>query len=193
MNVTAVKAVRHWWLFGWMIAVLASAPPTHAQVPSSGSASRDVVPPRIQEMVGTWEVTQRMWTAAGASPIDLPPALARRRVIEGAFLEEIMTLAPGIQTEPFTRVAYVAYNTVHQQLEYFSIDSRAPQMMRGTSYDADIAANLRNQREIVLYGENFVASQWGDSKNAAFRYRLVLGGLDGQQQTVRLYCARGVE
>jgi hypothetical protein len=138
-------------------------------------------------MVGTWDVKQRMWTAAGAPPIDLPPAIARRRVIEGVFLEEIMTLAPGIKAEPFTRVSYVTYNAVHQQLEYFSIDSRAPQMMRETSHDADIAAKLRDQREILLYGENFVASQWGESKNAAFRYRLVLGGIEGQQQTVRLY------
>jgi hypothetical protein len=95
------------WLVGWIVAVLASAPSTHAQVAPSGPVSRDVVPPRIQEMVGTWNVKQRMWTAAGAPPIDLPPAIARRRMIEGAFLEEIMTLAPGIKAEPFTRVSYV--------------------------------------------------------------------------------------
>jgi hypothetical protein len=41
-------------LVGWIVAVLAS----HAQVAPSGSVSRDVVPPRIQEMVGTWDVKQ---------------------------------------------------------------------------------------------------------------------------------------
>jgi hypothetical protein len=40
-------------LVGWIVAVLAS----HAQVAPSGSVSRDVVPPRLREMVGTWDVS----------------------------------------------------------------------------------------------------------------------------------------
>jgi hypothetical protein len=60
----------------------------------------------MQNMVGTWNVQQRMWPGYGAEPTKLPSAVAHRRLVEGAFLEEVMELEPGSSQKPFTRTAY---------------------------------------------------------------------------------------
>ncbi|MGH7719324.1 MAG: hypothetical protein ACREON_10830 [Gemmatimonadaceae bacterium] len=56
-------------------------------------------------MVGTWNVAQRMWTGPDAEPMTAPPAVARRRPIGDAFLEEVIEVAPGSGQDPFTRIA----------------------------------------------------------------------------------------
>lgn len=139
----------------------------------------------IQEMVGTWDVQQRMWPAAGAKAIELPSAVASRKLIGNAILDEVMTLAPGSTQEAFTRVAYFNYNTVNRQYEYFSLDTRAPQMMNEKSS----AATRRNAREDVirLQGGRFVAPQWGEARDVAFSYRLEVGKIENNRQLVRLY------
>ncbi len=104
------------------------------------------IPTLMQQMVGTWNVEQRMWPGSGADAISLPPALAHRRLIGGAFLEETMELPPGSIGDPFTRVAIFDYNAVNQQYEYFSIDTRAPQMMNERSYE------IQGKGAITLYG-----------------------------------------
>jgi hypothetical protein len=136
------------------------------------------------QMVGTWDVQQRMWPGAGAAPVTLPPAVARRRMVGGAFLEEVMELPPGSKQEPFTRVAFFNYNAVNQQYEYFSLDTRAPQMMSEQSFEAGAT---RSQGGITLFGGSFVAPQWGEVTNAAFRYRLRIGELEKDRQVVQLF------
>jgi hypothetical protein len=84
-------------------------------------------------MVGTWKVQQRMWPGFGAQAIDLPTAIARRHLLTGGFLEEVMEPAKKSGKESFNRTAYFNYNTVTQRYEYFSLDSRAPQMMNERS------------------------------------------------------------
>jgi hypothetical protein len=91
----------------WMIATVA-----HTQDAPPARPTAEAVPLLMQRMVGTWDVKQRMWPAAGALAIDLPAATARRRLIEGAFLEEIMTLASGVKADPFTRVSYMTSITI---------------------------------------------------------------------------------
>src|SRR5262245_28055825 len=59
----------------------------------------------FQQMVGTWDVQQRMWPAAGAQAINLPPAIARRHLIGDAYLEETMELAES-KVGAFTRNAF---------------------------------------------------------------------------------------
>src|SRR6266851_7422819 len=90
----------------------------------------------LSQMVGTWDVQQRMWPGAGRDAILLPPAVARRRMVGGAFLEEVMELPPGSKQDPFTRIAFFNYNSVNQQHEYFSLDTRAPQMMSEKSVES---------------------------------------------------------
>ena len=75
------------------------------------------------------------------------------------------------------------YNGVDQQYEYFSLDTRAPQMMFEKNY---AAAGQGANGDIKLYGGSFVAPQWGQAKNAAFMYRLTVGAVNKDRQTVRL-------
>ena len=151
------------------------------------TAQANSAPAMIQQMAGTWGVSQRMWPGSGMQAIELPPAVARRRLIGNVILQETMELAPGSKGEPFTRIAYIDYNAVNQQLEYFSIDTRAPQMMSETTYDPDAQRRLQDQEEVILYGGSFVAPLWGEAKNAAFRYRLAIGKIQSNRQSIQLY------
>lgn len=83
----------------------------------------------IRQMDGTWSVKARMWPASDAQAIELPPATAHRKLVAGAFLEEVMEPAAGSKQDPFTRIAYFSYNAMNRQYEYMSLDSRLPQMM----------------------------------------------------------------
>jgi hypothetical protein len=56
--------------------------------PAQNAPSKNSAPTLIQQMVGTWKVQQRMWPDFGAEAINLPPAVARRRLMAGGFLEE---------------------------------------------------------------------------------------------------------
>jgi hypothetical protein len=93
------------------------------------TAPTGVRPALIREMSGTWRVEQRMWTDAGTQPLALPPAIARRRLVEGGFVEEIMEKLPQAEGDTFTRIAYLNFNAVTGQFEYVSLDSRLPLMM----------------------------------------------------------------
>ena len=147
----------------------------------------DAAPPLIGQMSGDWSVRQRMWPGPAAKAVDLAPAVAHRVVIGDAIVQEVMTLAPGSGETPFTRVAYFDYNPVTQQYEYFSLDTRAPQMMNERSRTTDAPAASQQPDPLTLYGGRFVAPQWGESKNVPFRYKIVVGRISAQQQTVRLY------
>ncbi len=103
-------------------------------------------------------------------------ARAYRRLIGGTALEEVMEPADSKQ-ESFTRVAYFSYNTVNQQYEYFSIDTRAPQMMNEKGHGVG-EASAQDHRTIALYRDSFVAPKWGDATNVAFRYRIAIGPVE---------------
>lgn len=155
---------------------------------SLSSASGDIsTPARILQMVGRWKVQQRMWPGPDAPAVNMPAAVARRRLIDGGFVEEVMEPAPGAKGPRFTRIAYFNYNAVNQQYEYFSIDSRVPQMMNEKSAESRDRNSGSDQGVIMLYGDSFVAPTWGPAKNVAFRYRLGVGAVRDDQQTVRLY------
>jgi Protein of unknown function (DUF1579) len=140
----------------------------------------------MQQMVGTWNVQQRMWPGSGAEAISLPPAIARRRLVEHVFLEEVMELAQRPGPEPFTRTAYFNYNAVNQQFEYASLDSRAPQIMIEKSNVAE-GQDGPDKNGLRLYGGSFVAPLWGKAANAAFMYRLTVGAVKKDRQVVQLY------
>ncbi len=86
----------------------------------------------------------------------------------------------------FTRTAFFNYNAVSQQYEYFSLDSRAPHMMNERS-DKTEEQSKPGKDGIRLNGGTFVAPQWGDARNVAFTYRLIVGAIEGDTQVVRLY------
>jgi hypothetical protein len=143
-------------------------------------------PPLVRRMAGMWNVQQRMWPGAGADAITLPAAVGRRRVVRGDFLEEIMEGIPGAR-EPFTRIAYFHFNAVTRRYEYVSLDSRAPQMMTEKSEAEGATSKMREDDEIALDGDLFVAPRWGNSTNVTFRYRLLIGAIVKGRQVVRLF------
>jgi len=151
--------------------------------PSTAAVSTESPAALLKDMAGTWTVTQRMWPAAGGAPIELVPAIAMRRMVGDSYLEDVMQAAKPDGSQKFTRTAVFDYNAVNKQYEYFSIDTRAPQMMFERNFEGNAAAN----GDIRLYGGSFVAPQWGPTKNAAFRYRLTVGKIENNRQTVRLY------
>ncbi|GFE81119.1 hypothetical protein GCM10011487_31190 [Steroidobacter agaridevorans] len=134
-------------------------------------------------MAGNWRVEPKMWPGPDAKAIELPKATAQRRIVNDAFLDEEMTPAADSQQEAFTRVAYVSFNTINQQYEYFSLDSRLPQMM---SYTLP-GANEAHAGQLELRGTSFVAPVWGQARNVPFMYRLTIGAVEGDRQIVRLF------
>lgn len=78
----------------------------------------------IQQMVGTWKVEQRMWPGFGAKPITLPAAVARRRLMDGCFLEEVMEPANKSANEEFVRIAFFNYNAVTPEEQHIVLGLR---------------------------------------------------------------------
>ena len=129
-------------------------------------------------MAGTWTVQSRMWPGRDAKPIGFPPATARRDLVRDAYLQEVMELTGQTGQVSFTRVAYLSYNAVNQQYEYFSLDSRLPQMM---SY-ALPGANKTREGKVEFQGRSFVAPEWGAEKNVPFMSRLTIGPVEANRQ-----------
>jgi hypothetical protein len=153
---------------------------------SPGSAWGQQKPSVLAHMVGKWAVTERMWSGPGATPIALPDATAERRIVGDYLVEETMVAVSGTKSS-FTRIADLNFNVVTHQFEYFSWDSRAPQMMSEKSRGDTALAGGSDQRAVTLYGGTFVAPQWGKLRNASFKYRLVLGRIEHSRQIVQLY------
>lgn len=165
-----------------LLSVAALAPVAQARDPALAQPAESVTP-LLQEMIGTWDVRQRMWPGPNSQAINLPPAVAHRRVVEWAYLAEVMVPAPGSKQQSFTRTAYINFNPVSRRYEYFSIDNRAPQQMHYRSAQQVTSG----AGPIKLRGDVFAAPQWGEFRNTAFGYRLVLGEVKDNQQVVRLY------
>jgi hypothetical protein len=150
------------------------------------TALAQTAPALLQQMAGTWKVEQQMWPGSGAAAVQLPSGIAERRLVDGKYLEETMrplTLAPD-QPDFFVRNAFLNYNIVNKQYEYFSIDTRAPQAMIERSLSTEASSELT---ELKLSGGTFVAPEWGQAKNVPFKYRLTVSAVQDGKQTVALY------
>jgi hypothetical protein len=153
----------------------------------TASAGAQDASPLLQRMAGTWDVQQRMWPAPGAPVMELPRAVAHRQLVDGKYLEESMEPAAADAPPPaaFHRHALLTYNPVARRYEYTSLDTRAPQLM--TEIGSPLASSDPGGL-LGLEGGQFVAPDWGGSKNVPFRYRLTISPVqpDGQQ-TVQLH------
>ena len=185
-----ITAVTQRFAFGVCVFVLSVSSSVSAQNGSpQGNSSQ--VPAQIEAMAGKWSVAQRMWPGPGKDAVTLPAAVAERRLIGDKFLQETMELAQGgNKAEAFTRVAYFLYNEVNQQYEYFSLDTRGPQMMTERTQDAGGPTTAQRNAAVNMQGSVFVAPQWGDDKNVTFRYRLTISEVADNRQVVRLYFTR---
>ena len=160
---------------------------TASAVTASAIAVAQETPPLLQRMAGTWDVQQRMWPGPGAAAADLPSAIARRDLMGGKYLEETMepTSSEATPSAFFRRNAFLNYNLVTKRYEYTSLDTRAPQLMMETSPPAE--PQRLSAAELKLQGGVFVAPEWGSAKNVPFRYRLSIGEVEHDKQTIRLY------
>lgn len=167
------------WLF-WFGSISGLA---NAQTPVDAKASAAAL---MQQMSGVWDVQAKMWPAPNAKAVELPPAVARRAFVRDAYLQETMEPKENSEGSAFTRVAYLGYNPTNHQYEYFSLDSRLPQMM---SYNHP-GANKAHDGKIDLTGASFVAPEWGADKNVPFMYRFVIGPIQGDRQVAQLFLTR---
>lgn len=163
--------------------VAATEPPREQDAPSARVEALDEHRVLLTQLAGTWNVRQRMWTGPGSDPVTLPAATAQRRLIHGAYIEEEMELAKGVEGDPFTRSATVSWNAVNQTFEYFSIDSRLPQMMM---YPTGVE---RSGALWFTLHEPFVAPAWGNDTDVPFAARLQLRPGE-HRQVVRLHLRR---
>lgn len=154
--------------------------PTGAQDSQGKSPS---VTTLMRQMAGTWQVESKMWPGPNAKAVDLPPSVAHRELIRDAYLQEVMEPSDKSAAPPFTRIAYFSYNPINCQYEYFSLDSRLPQMM---SYVVPGANKVRDGK-VELTGNSFVAPEWGAKKNVSFMYRLTIGPVENNRQVVQLF------
>src|SRR4030095_11705597 len=92
---------------------------------SSSCALAQNPPELLSNMTGTWDVQQRMWPGPKAGAVNLPPAVAERRLAQDTYLEETMHAADdrADRSGAFTRHAH--YNPVTSRYEYASLDTRA--------------------------------------------------------------------
>lgn len=163
---------------------LAGAAPCGAQTAAPPSATERMVQPsayhrRLAPLVGAWQVRQTIVPEPGARPLVDSAIVARRALIGGQYLEEVMAAAPGAP-RPFTRVAYLGYNNVNQRWEYVSMDTRFPRMMYEVSDDAG-AVDGRGADTVALAIDAFVLPGWGPAltgQSAKQRRLLVLEGPD---------------
>jgi hypothetical protein len=67
----------------------------------------------LRTAVGTFDVQSQLWPADGAEPI-VTDAVARRRMVEDLYLEEIMESGVGA-SEPFSRICYLDFNPLSRR------------------------------------------------------------------------------
>lgn len=178
---SAFEAVTGVLRVGCFLGLLSFGSLAHAEQATLGKQGS--VTSLMQQMVGTWQVQSKMWPAPEAKAIDLPPAIAHRELVAGAFLREVMQPAPGSGQATFERIAHFSYNTQNRQYEYFSQDTRLPQMM---SYIIP-GANQERDGKVELAGASFVAPEWGAAKNVPFMYRLTVGPVQADEQVLQLF------
>jgi hypothetical protein len=140
----------------------------------------------LSQMVGTWQVEQRLWPAPKAEAVALPAAVAERRIVHGTYLEEVMRPADARPDQPsaFARNALFNYNAVTRRYEYTSLDTRGPQLM--VEQSAPVPPG-KGAAELKLQGGSFLAPEWGKAKNVTFNYRLTVGQVKDGKQIVRLF------
>ena len=163
-----------------LVGLLAIAVSAGAQDSRSDSPS---VTALMKQMTGTWQVRSRMWPGSNAKAVDLPQSVARRELVRDTFLQEVIEPSDKSAQPAFTRIAYFSHNPINQQYEYFSLDSRLPQMM---TYVVPGANKMRDGK-VELTGTSFVAPEWGAQKNVAFMYRLTIGPVENDSQVMQLF------
>jgi hypothetical protein len=137
----------------------------------------------LQALCGTFAVKSRLWPAAGAEPM-VTTAVARRRMIDGMYLEEVMEPAAA-PDPPFNRICYLGFNPLGRRWEYVSLDSRIPVQLM---YELSVEPTLGEGSTVTLYLPSFSLPGWGTEvtgESARQRREIALG--DPDRQAMRQY------
>ena len=110
----------------------------------------------LRTAVGTFDVHSQLWPSEGAEPI-VTDAVARRRMVEDLYLEEIMEPGAGAP-EPFSRICYLDFNPLSRRWEYVSLDTRIPAQLM---YEISNDHTLGDQSTVVLHLPTFALPGWG--------------------------------
>jgi hypothetical protein len=110
----------------------------------------------LRTAVGTFYVHSQLWPADGAEPI-VTDAVARRRMVDDLYLEEVMGPGEGVP-ERFSRICYLDFNPLSRRWEYVSLDTRIPAQLM---YELSNDHALRARSTVVLHLPAFVLPGWG--------------------------------
>jgi hypothetical protein len=75
-----------------------------------------------------------------------------------------MELAARAKGDAFSRMAYFDCNTVNRQYEYFSIDTRAPEMMNERSYEDEPHGNTDDHGSLSLWEASSLHQKGGHER-----------------------------
>jgi Protein of unknown function (DUF1579) len=137
----------------------------------------------LRTAVGTFDVHSQLWPEADAEPI-VTDAVARRRMVDDMYLEEVMEPGPGA-TEPFSRICYLDFNPLSRRWEYVSLDTRIPAQLM---YELSNGHNLGDRSTVVLHLPVFSLPGWGtEVTGQSVRQRREITLADPDRQEVRQY------
>ena len=102
------------------------------------------------------------------------------------YLEEVMGPADERPDQPgaFVRSALFNYNAVTTRYEYTS-SILAPRSSWWS--EVHLSKGSSATGEVNLQGGSFSAPEWGKFENVKFAYRLTIGTINDDKQTVRLF------
>jgi hypothetical protein len=137
----------------------------------------------LRTAVGTFDVHSQLWPAHGAEPL-VTEAVARRRMIDDLYLEEIMEQETGAP-DPFSRICYLDFNPLSRRWEYVSLDTRIPAQLM---YELSNDHTLGDRSTVVLHLPIFALPGWGSEVTGqSVRQRREITLAHPDHQEVRQY------
>ena len=90
----------------------------------------------LNQLIGTWEGTFRMWMEAGAPAMEFPGTVTREWILDGRYIRE--TVEANSEMGSFRGLGFIGYNNIDGQYEFAWLENMSTAISFGTgSYDAD--------------------------------------------------------
>jgi hypothetical protein len=139
---------------------------------------------RLARSTGTWDVVTTFRFAPDSASVVTRGVVAERKMV-GAYLEEVMTPAPGSKVADFRRIAYLTYNKVEGRWQYVSLDTRLRVgIMPAYSFGKENDRKLTLQFEPLgfvgydgrMMRSNLVITRTSDDRDLAQQYWIAADG-----------------
>ena len=90
----------------------------------------------LNQLIGTWVGTFRMWMTPGAPAMEFPGTITREWILDGRFIRE--TVEANSDMGSFRGLGFIGYNNIDGQYEFAWLQNMSTAISFGTgSYDAD--------------------------------------------------------